>query len=142
MDVAEFEELIDRLGEDVRQWPSPERNAALALLQRSASAREVQARAEEIRRLLAAPPEVKAPTGLADRIVANARRSEGRTVRHLSGPAAVPPPYRRLWVPSLRPAIVLSLCFAFGLTIGLLPEQSRKAGEFVDFPTLLAQLID
>jgi hypothetical protein len=146
MDVAEFEELIDRLGEDVRRWPSPAREAALALLQNSAAARDVLGRAEELRRLLAAPPDVKAPAGLADRIVANARRSEGRPmgrpVGRRSAPIAVLPPVRRPWIPPLQPAVVLSLCFAFGLTIGLLPDESKSASTFVDFPTLLAHLID
>jgi hypothetical protein len=142
MDVAEFEELIDRLGEDVRRWPSPDREAALVLLRNSAPARNVLGRAEELRRLLAAPPQIKAPAGLADRIVAKAGRLERRAPGYRATATAAPPPYLWSWIPPLRPAIALSLCFAFGLSIGLLPDGPPKAGVLVDFPTLLAHLID
>jgi len=71
MDVAEFEDLIDRMGEDLSCWPEGVRLAAEQLLASSSEARALQEKAQALRRLLAVPP-VRAPAGLADRIVAAA----------------------------------------------------------------------
>lgn len=71
MDVAEFEDLIDRLGEDMSLWPEPQRVAAAQLLETSDQARTVLDAAEVLRRALSAPP-IKAPAGLAERIVSAA----------------------------------------------------------------------
>lgn len=38
MDVTEFEELIDRLGEDLSRWPDDRRLSALDLLAQSPAA--------------------------------------------------------------------------------------------------------
>ena len=72
MDVIELEDLIDRLGEDLTRWPEDRRVAAEALLAVSSEARALHEEAKALRRALAAPP-VRAPAGLADRIVAAAR---------------------------------------------------------------------
>jgi hypothetical protein len=72
MDVTELEDLIDRLGEDLTRWPEDRRLAAEALLADSSEARALHEEAKALRRALAAPP-VRAPAGLADRIVAAAR---------------------------------------------------------------------
>ena len=72
MDVIELEDLIDRLGEDLTRWPEDRRVAAEALLAVSSEARARHDEAKALRRALAAPP-VRAPAGLADRIVAAAR---------------------------------------------------------------------
>jgi|KBSSwiStaDraftv2_1062776.scaffolds.fasta_scaffold1497061_1 hypothetical protein len=71
MDVGTFEDLIDRLGEDLSLWPDAQRAAALELLASSADARVLYDEARTVRQALAAPP-VRAPAGLADRIVAAA----------------------------------------------------------------------
>jgi len=73
MDVREFEDLVDRLGEDTSNWPEAQREAAAGLLASSAEAAEVLARARALRDALAVPP-VRAPAGLADRIFAAASR--------------------------------------------------------------------
>ncbi len=73
MDVAGFEDLIDRLGEDLARWPDDLRHAAEVLLASSAEARLLLDDAQRIRGVLAAAP-VRAPSGLGDRIVAAARR--------------------------------------------------------------------
>lgn len=75
MNVAEFEDLVDRLGEDLSRWPDAQRLAATDLLTASAEARALHAEAEALRRALAPTP-VRAPAGLADRIVAAARHAE------------------------------------------------------------------
>jgi hypothetical protein len=73
MDLAQLQDLIDRLGEDMASWPAEQRAAAEALLLSSGEARERLAAAQRLRAALAAPP-VRAPAGLADRILAAARR--------------------------------------------------------------------
>lgn len=71
MDVAEFEDLIDRLGEDMSLWPEPQRVAAAQLLETSDQARTILDAAGVLRRALSVPP-IKAPAGLAERIVSAA----------------------------------------------------------------------
>jgi hypothetical protein len=71
MDVREFEDLIDRIGEDLSRWPDVQRLAAQGLLASSAEARVLHDEARTLRQALAIPP-VRAPAGLADRIVAAA----------------------------------------------------------------------
>ncbi|MES1148372.1 MAG: hypothetical protein ABUL53_04245, partial [Bradyrhizobium guangdongense] len=60
MDVTEFEDLIDRLGEDVSRWPDDRRLPAEQLLSQSSEAQALLAQARELRAALAAPP-VRAP---------------------------------------------------------------------------------
>ncbi|MET4256572.1 hypothetical protein ABIC09_001503 [Bradyrhizobium sp. S3.12.5] len=86
MDVTEFEELIDRLGEDLSLWPDDRRLPAEELLKRSSAAQALLEEMRALRQALAAPP-VRAPAGLADRIAAAAKmksdtaepRTEGET---------------------------------------------------------------
>jgi hypothetical protein len=73
MDVATFEDLIDRLGENLSRWPDDQRLAAEQLLASSAEARTLHEEAVAVRRALAAPP-VRAPQGLVDRIVTAAAK--------------------------------------------------------------------
>jgi hypothetical protein len=73
MDVTEFEELIDRLGEDLSLWPDDRRLPAEELLARSSAAQALLEEARTLRQALAAPA-VRAPKGLADRIVAAATK--------------------------------------------------------------------
>jgi hypothetical protein len=73
MDVSEFEDLIDRLGEDMSRWPDGQRVAAEELLASSCEARTLLAEARTLRQALAGPP-VRAPAGLADRIVTAASK--------------------------------------------------------------------
>ena len=73
MDVSEFEDMIDRQGEDISLWPEAERLRALDLLASSDDARRLLDEARLLRQAMAAPA-VRAPAGLADRIVAAAGR--------------------------------------------------------------------
>jgi hypothetical protein len=79
MDVAMFEDLIDRLGEDLSRWPSDQRLAAEQLLATSAAARTLHEETRVLRKALSGPP-VSAPAGLADRIVAAAGRLKAQDV--------------------------------------------------------------
>lgn len=73
MELAAFEDLIDRLGDELSRWPDDQRLAAEALLAESAEARALLDEARALREALKAPP-VRAPAGLADRIVAAAEK--------------------------------------------------------------------
>ena len=79
MDVGAFEDLIDRLGEDLSLWPDAQRVAALELLASSTEARVLHDEARILRQVLASPP-VRAPVGLADRIVAAAGKLKAEPV--------------------------------------------------------------
>lgn len=78
MDVTEFEELIDRLGEDLSLWPDDRRLPAEQLLAQSPAAQVLLEQARALRHALAAPS-VRAPKGLADRIVGAAAKMKGDT---------------------------------------------------------------
>jgi hypothetical protein len=80
MDVEEFEDLIDRLGEDTSRWPDAQHQAAASLLSSSPEAVALLARARALREVLAVPP-VHAPAGLADRIFAAASKMKSGTAR-------------------------------------------------------------
>jgi hypothetical protein len=73
MNIRELEDLIDRLGEDISCWPGLQRQAAAELLVSSDDARALLEEARALREMLTVPP-VRAPAGLADRIVAAAFR--------------------------------------------------------------------
>jgi hypothetical protein len=83
MDVSEFEDLIDRLGEDLTRWPEDQRLAAEALLANSSEARALHEEANALRQILAAPP-VRAPAGLADRIAAAASQKKAEQAAQAS----------------------------------------------------------
>ncbi|ABD86439.1 hypothetical protein [Rhodopseudomonas palustris] len=68
IDVADFQDLLDRLGEDLSSWPMPQREAAAALLRESDQARARLDEAKLLRRALAAKP-VRASAALTDRIM-------------------------------------------------------------------------
>jgi hypothetical protein len=84
MDVAEFEDLIDRLGEDLSRWPDAPRLAAEDLLASSSEARARHEEARALRLALAGPP-VRAPAGLADRIVTAASKLKAEPAAPSSG---------------------------------------------------------
>lgn len=73
MDVREFENLIDRLGEDMSRWPDGQRVAAEELLASSCDAQALLDEARTLRQALTRPPG-RAPAGLVDRIVSAASK--------------------------------------------------------------------
>ncbi len=145
MDVVEFEDWLDRLGDDVSKWPHPQRRDAQALLTKSAQARDLLAEAEILRSALTAPP-VKAPTGLADRIVGQATRSAPSPVAEKSISNTKTPVWARLpgLIPaSYRPsALFLSLCFVVGILVGLFNSPEEVDGSQLDFPSYVAHVVD
>lgn len=72
MSIADFQDLIDRCGHDLSRWPDGVRQAAAQLLSTSPDAQAIQAAARDLAALAKAQAPVKAPAGLAARIVATA----------------------------------------------------------------------
>jgi hypothetical protein len=135
MDIDDFEDQVDRLGEDVSAWPEPSRRQALALLKVSAEARAVLAEAAALRKALAPSSAVRAPESLTNRILAAAREADAvpRTVPQVGSSRAVRTPANR-WRAAvtsvlghpLRPAIVLSACFLLGLVSSLMSADQPR----------------
>lgn len=68
MNIADFEDLLDRLGDDLSLWPAPQQQAADLLLRSSEQARLLLDESRLLRRALSAPP-VRAPSRLTERIM-------------------------------------------------------------------------
>ncbi|WP_036790518.1 hypothetical protein [Pleomorphomonas koreensis] len=76
MDEAQFQDLVDRHGEDLRLWPAAVRADAEALLRQSDSARAILETAAALRTAFSAAPAARAPAGLKARIIALAEDDE------------------------------------------------------------------
>lgn len=111
MDLAEFEDLLGRLGEDLARWPAPQQDAAALLLRSSEPARAALAEARRLREALRADP-VRAPAGLLDRIMQKARQSDA--TKDESKPDDTPP------TPPKGSALILALCLCGGIFAGQL----------------------
>ena len=74
MNFEEFEDHLGRFGEDLMVWPPSAREAGIELLRNSAAARDSMEEAQALRRAMTAVAPVRAPAGLADRIVTEAVR--------------------------------------------------------------------
>ncbi|MGY3488791.1 hypothetical protein ACVW1C_006674 [Bradyrhizobium sp. USDA 4011] len=118
MDVATFEDLIDRLGEDLSRWPDDQRLAAVQLLASSAEARTLYEQASAVRRALTAPP-VRAPKGLVDRIVTVAAKLPQDELPEVAAPEPAPSeeqpndaqaPGDAAQQGKVLPALLLALC--------------------------------
>lgn len=72
MELADFNDLLDRLGDDMSTWPDQSRQDAERLLLVSDDARLALAEAQRLRHLLT-PDRATAPAGLVDRIMRRIR---------------------------------------------------------------------
>ena len=109
MDVATFEDLIDRLGEDLSRWPDDQRLAAVQLLASSAEARTLYEQASTVRKALAAPP-VRAPAGLVDRIVTAAANLPGEPAASVDKPDDAQRPDESAQPGKVLPVLLLAVC--------------------------------
>lgn len=75
MSIEEFEEALARLGGGLDGWPPELRLAAELLVATSPTARERLLQQQQFDAQLAAPAEVKAPSGLVEAILARARKT-------------------------------------------------------------------
>jgi hypothetical protein len=125
MDIEEFEDLLDRLGEDLSRWPAEKQKSASVLLAQSGEARELLREAATLRSLLSKSP-IRAPEGLADRIVVQASRTAG-TEKEAA--------FDRLWAfPAWREGrtLFLSICFLGGILAGVLSSETLRDLPMVD----------
>jgi hypothetical protein len=76
MSLEEFQDLVDRHGEAPESWPERQRESAQRLLAASAEARQILAATSRLRSA-AGGSTIKAPSGLAERIVATALNGAG-----------------------------------------------------------------
>jgi hypothetical protein len=107
MALSELRRRLDARGSNLDDWPDGERDAALALVARSAAARAELDRGRRLEQLLREAPAVPAAPALGSRIR-----------------AAVPPPGRapladwfaaNLWRPALTAALSLGIGFVAGV---------------------------
>jgi hypothetical protein len=141
MNVADFEDLLDRLGEDMSSWPVAQREAAALLLRSSNEARAVLDQARLLRRALSAPP-IRARAGLSDRIM--------QGIAHpLPKPVVLAAQPSRGWISGLAclisprsPGFILAVCFFIGIWVGLSPSFLPDESSQIDFPGFLAYAMD
>ncbi len=117
-----FEDLIDRMGDDLSRWPDNQRRAAEELLESSAAARALHAEARAVREALAGSP-VKAPAGLADRIVAAAGKQAREPAASRGEEEAANNPAAAAQSGKVLPALLLALCLLPALAAPALLEQ-------------------
>ncbi len=141
MNVADFEDLLDRLGDDMSTWPAPLQQSAADLLRSSDPARLLLEEAKRLRQALSAPP-VRATAGLTDRIMLSIPRTD-------PVPAARPARRSRRWYSALAffisprtPGLILAVCFLIGILVGLYPSLLPDQSPRIDFPSFLAYAMD
>jgi hypothetical protein len=146
MDIREFEDCLDRFGDDFSQWPVAERSAGQVLLASSSEARDLWDEAASLRQALEAPLE-RAPAGLADRIVLQAKQSAAVKTPRRTGVVEKPLVWARLaniFPLSLRPstAFVLPVCFVVGILFGFFSSPEKVDGTQLDLPSYVAYVVD
>ncbi|WP_205470532.1 hypothetical protein [Breoghania sp. L-A4] len=139
MRIEDFEDILDRRGSDLDTWSKKEAAAARALLEHSREARALLEESHALQQAFAPQAPVRAPAGLADRIVREALASS-RAREPITQTAATPPQPARFTAGSLvrslarsleslrdggaavfqtdtmlRPAAVLMVCFVSGM---------------------------
>jgi hypothetical protein len=122
MNLARLENLVAAYGGDPQRWPVAERGAALALVERSAEARERVAEARRLDRALDAATNV-----IVDEL--SIARVTARIQRHLSEPRAVG---GGSWLSLLLDAVTptwtrgaaLASVVALGILVGLSSDPS------------------
>jgi hypothetical protein len=124
MQLDEFEDLLDRHGDDLATWPAPSREAASALLKVSPDARELLDDARSMRAMFDRQATVSAPPALASRILADARAM----------PVAA---HSFNW---MRPALTLAICCVAGFGLSFVPPQDSANMVRVDLPALFSGL--
>jgi hypothetical protein len=141
MNVADFEDLLDRLGDDIAAWPAPQQQSAADLLRSSDQARQLLDEARQLRGALSAPL-VRAGAGLTDRIMQAVPQAAAK-------PAAAPAQTSRPWTSGLAvlvsprsPELILAVCFLIGIFVGLYPSLLPDQSSRIDFPSFLAYAMD
>ncbi|AMN39089.1 hypothetical protein [Rhodoplanes sp. Z2-YC6860] len=120
MDIVEFEDLLDRLGEDISTWPVDKQRPAAKLLSESSEAQDLIRDAMALRGLMARPP-ISAPSGLSERIFERAASlQEPRKESHVSAA------YRLLAIGRQHWGAIFAACFMAGVVTGLVHSHFRN----------------
>lgn len=136
MNTDEFEDLLDRLGEDISTWPNDKQKPAAKLLAESSEAQELMRDAMALRGLMARPP-MSAPSGLAERIFERA--------------AAMPEPQKEAEIaPAFRLASILrqhwgtifAACFLAGVLTGIFHTHLRGGSTPIDIHDYVAYVLN
>lgn len=140
MDIEEFEDWLDRLGDDLSKWPEPQQAAARALLAESPAARTLVNEAQALSRMLKSPS-VRAPAGLADRITIQAKSAPAPS------PVEKPSIFARLSgllavtnQPAL--AVFLPICFVVGIIVGFFHYTEDLDADAVDLSSYVISVVD
>ena len=121
MDVAEFEDLLGRLGDELASWPAPQQDEAAILLLSSEPARAALAEARRLREALQAAP-VRAPAGLLERILQKARQSDADPDGAKNDSDDAPPT-----TPTKGSALILAVCLCGGIFATQPPDHAAAS---------------
>lgn len=124
VDLARLGRLLEAYGADPETWPAVERDAALALLGRSAEARALRERAARLDRLLDQAPALEPSPELMARVLAAANQAAPSWRRRLDTWMLALWPFGPVW----RPATVLALAALFGVALGTVAPLPGIAG--------------
>lgn len=135
MDIEEFEDLLDRLGEDLSTWPADKQKPAARLLAESSEAQELVRDAAALRKLMARPP-VSAPAGLSERIFERAAAMPPQQE------AAIPPAYRLASMSRRHWGTVFAVCFLAGVLTGVFHSHFHKPATPIDIHDYVAYVLN
>lgn len=124
LDLARLGRLLEAYGADPEAWPAAERDAALALLARSAEARALRERAARLDRLLDQAPALEPSPELMARVLAAANQAAPPWRRRLGAWTFALWPFGPVW----RPATALALAALFGVALGTVAPLPGIAG--------------
>jgi hypothetical protein len=120
MDIEEFEDLLDRLGEDVSTWPADKQRPAARLLAESSEAQDLMRDAVALKGLMARPP-VSAPSGLSERIFERAA-----AMQEPQKQAEIPPAYQLRSIWRRHWGTIFAACFVAGVVTGVVHSHFRN----------------
>lgn len=120
MDIVEFEDLLDRLGEDISTWPIDKQSPAAKLLSESSEAQDLMRDAMALRGLMARPP-ISAPSGLSERIFERAA-----SLQEPRKEADIPAAYRLLAIGRRHWGTIFATCFVAGVVTGVVHSHFRN----------------
>jgi hypothetical protein len=141
MDLAEFEDLLDRQGDDFSCWSSEQQRAALVLLADSNEAKALLQEAQAMRLLLSGAP-IHAPKGFADRVVTQALQQSPPNAN-----AKKQQDFGQFWpvIPQYVPLphiAFLLVCLFSGIIGGVLHSSPRDGSRMFDVHDFLAYVIN
>ena len=136
MRIEEFEDALDQYGANIEEWPSALAEQARLLLASSLDARELL----EVEAMIAGSlgAQVKAPSGMADRLFSRAFGEEEILPIAAAAPVRGHPQVTRSWweamsgymqalagQTAIRYATVLAICFVGGFAVAQVTAQDK-----------------